>query len=298
MAELIVTVNKLNKRSSVPRSLSDKNIVGTVQKGFRFEGTEISNVSDPALGNWYRDRDGFCYWGGGLNLLDPPLGSPITVHGLPANLPVPFRVGIDISHHNSLPDWPTIKSSGVSFIYLKLSEGVGTPDQMAKRNSETAKGLGFKIGYYHFCRPDTRNGGTVINDATNEANEALNRMTMVAAPDLPLVLDLEDQPNWDTPLGQKDYLSWANTFIKRIEDKTGVAPMIYSRKEYLDRKLPREHDLGRCKLWISRYGITDAKKVHCPVGWNDWSMWQYTESGKIGRNAALDINVLKDTSLF
>jgi lysozyme len=169
---------------------------------------------------------------------------------------------------------------------------------MARQNSATAKQYALNIGYYHFCRPDSRNGGTIASDATAEADEALRLMSDLTNPNLPLVLDLEDQKNWDTPLKPKEYNSWINIFIDRVREISSLECMIYSRKEYLDRKLPPDHDLGKYKLWISRYGLTDRNRVELPVGWIDWSMWQYTEDGIIGSNSKLDINILKDQSLF
>lgn len=70
MKKCIVTVPKLNKRSSVPANFSDKsNIVGFVLKDFSFEANEAV-VVNPNLGKWYRDRDNNFYWAGGLNVLD------------------------------------------------------------------------------------------------------------------------------------------------------------------------------------------------------------------------------------
>lgn len=118
-------------------------------------------------------------------------------------------------------------------------------------------------------------------------------------PDLPLVLDLEDQTNWDTPLDRPEYLLWVTTFINQINERSGTNCMIYSRKEYLDRKLPPNHNLGNYKVWMSYYPSTpDANLVACPVGWKDWAIWQYTENGAIGSNSKLDINILKDSTLF
>lgn len=298
MAQLKVIVNKLNKRSSVPHDLSVRNIVGVVSKGFMFKGNEIPNVENPSLGKWYQDGEGSCYWGGGLAVLDPPLGAPFKINNMPIHLPVPCKMGIDISHHNNLTDWGGIKSAGICFAYIKLSEGVGTPDSKAAKNAAMAKQHALKIGYYHFCRPDTRNGGSVASDATAEANEAIHRMASITPADLPLTLDLEDQAGWDTPLSPADYLLWIHTFIDRIIENNGTPPVIYSRREYLNRKLPHDHDLGKYKLWISLYSSRDCNKVRCPVGWQDWAMWQYCEDGIIGRNSKLDINVMKDTSLF
>jgi lysozyme len=227
-----------------------------------------------------------------------PLGISVNVKGIPVNLPSPFRVGIDISHHNDLPDWSSIKNAGTYFTYIKLSEGVGTPDLKAKELVALARQNGFKIGYYHFCRPGSRNGGSVFNDAIAEADEAVSRMSAIKMPDLPLVLDLEDEQNWDSVLARHDYLLWVNSFINRIKEKSGIESMIYSRKEYLDAKLPPDHDLGKYRLWISHYSLTDCHKVVCPVGWTDWAIWQYCENGTIGSNSKLDINILKDPTLF
>ena len=298
MPQLKVIVTKLNKRKAIPASFAEKNIVGTVQKGFLFEGNEIQNIANPSSGKWYVDNDGFFYWGGGLVVLDIPLGITINLNDSPVNLPQPYRAGIDISHHNNIHDWLAIKNAGITFVYIKLSEGVGTPDANAKKNALAAKQHNLKIGYYHFCRPDTKNGGTVINDATAEADEALKRMAVIPTPDLPLVLDLEDQEHWDTPLNKVDYLKWINTFINRIKTKSSMECMIYSRKGYLDSHLPADHNLGSIKLWVSRYTLRDAQKLTLPVGWDDWSIWQYCEDGVIGSNSKLDINILKDQSLF
>jgi lysozyme len=296
MAQLKVIVNRLNKRREPITDFTNKsNVVGTILKGKSFEGNkQISNT----LGDWYEDSDGYYYWAGGLLVLDIPLGITIKVADIPINLPNPYRVGIDISHHNIIPDWQGIKNCGVTTVYIKLSEGVGTPDKMAAENALVAKQFTLNIGYYHFCRPDTRNGGTIISDAKAEADEALRLMAEITKSNLPLVLDLENQQSWDTTLNREDYKNWINTFINRIKDKSNMECMIYSRKEYLDRKLPATHDLGKYKLWISRYTLKDCNKVELPVGWNDWAMWQYREDGIIGINGKLDINIIKDKSLF
>jgi lysozyme len=291
MAQLIVNVNRLNRRNKIPDAFPDKeNIIGVVKKGFRFESVEETTNS---LGKWFKDRDNAYYWSGGVLVLDAPPIISIKINDLPANLPSEYKVGIDISHHNSLFDWPSIKMAGVSFVYLKISEGVGTADSMAKPNAEIARKLGFKVGYYHFCHPDTRNGGTVESDAKAEADDALSRMATLTTPDLPLVLDLENE---DMPLDKQKFLKWIHTFIGRMG--TAVEPMIYGGKAYLDARLPPDHDLGRYKLWIPRYEMNDANKLRCPTGWNDWTVWQYTEHGKVGNNSDLDVNILKDKSLF
>jgi hypothetical protein len=64
--QLIVTVQLLNKRKTIPAVFTEQNIIGTVNRGFCFEGEEITPVPNPLLGKWFKDRDGYFYWGGGV----------------------------------------------------------------------------------------------------------------------------------------------------------------------------------------------------------------------------------------
>jgi lysozyme len=293
---LQVSVKRLNRRRGVPENLVDKsNIIGTVLQGFRFEGEEVTTVNDPALGQWFKDAGGSFYWGGGLIQLS---GSIISnFKDLPINLPSNFKFGIDVSHHNATLDWQAFKKAGCEFAFIKISDGVGTPDLQASLNAQNALQQNFRIGYYHFCHADRKSGGTIEKDAEAEAKDAINRMQNLPSADLPFVLDLEDD---NTPLSPKQYLDWVNTFIATIAPFSPKGIMIYSRKEFLDRRLPNQHGLGRdIRLWISRYpDRPDAKKVPSPIGWDDWSIWQYKESGAIGSSNPIDLNIMKDSSLF
>ena len=293
-----VIVPKLNVRKAPVTDFNDKsNIITTVSEGFELDLEEYFEVSNSSLGKWYSDGKGQYYWADGLMKLTPRPTSALV--NLPINLPENYKLGVDVSHHNEKLDWDAFKNIGVSFVYIKISEGVGTRDVKAKENVLNALSRDLKVGYYHFCRPDSKNGGTIESDASAEANEALVIMKMLPNPHLPLVLDLEDQEHWDTPLQPKDYLLWITTFINLITEKTGVAPIIYSRKEYLDRKLPKNHDLQNIKLWLSYYPVNpDYRKVGIPNGWKDWSLWQYTENGILGNNTKIDVNIMKDDILL
>lgn len=70
MLQLRVHVKRLNKRRQIPVHFPDRdNIIGEVFEGFVFEGEEVAIVPNPNLGKWYKDRDGFFYWGGGVTEL-------------------------------------------------------------------------------------------------------------------------------------------------------------------------------------------------------------------------------------
>lgn len=76
MAKLTVIVPLLNKRSLPVDDTANKgNVTGKVKAGFQFESVEqLTN----AAGDWFRDKDGSWYWGGGLNTLgsQPEVSSP------------------------------------------------------------------------------------------------------------------------------------------------------------------------------------------------------------------------------
>ncbi|MGB5026598.1 MAG: hypothetical protein WBO44_14680 [Saprospiraceae bacterium] len=99
MAQLTVIVNKLNRRRTPISDFSEKgNVAGTVLKGFQFISTnEISNE----LGNWYQDRDGYYFWGGGLAIIsqnNPQTTNEttITVVDGKASIPLPHATPEDL----------------------------------------------------------------------------------------------------------------------------------------------------------------------------------------------------------
>jgi GH25 family lysozyme M1 (1,4-beta-N-acetylmuramidase) len=209
------------------------------------------------------------------------------------NLPSGCAQGVDVSHYNTNVDWAALAVAGVTFAYIKISDGIGTPDLTAAQHAADARANGLQIGYYHFCRPKTR-GGTVEQAAVAEANDTANVMAGLPAANLPLVMDLE-QTNPDSPLSPGDYLLWVNSYIGALPAGTNV--MIYTYKSYIDTKLPADHNLGQYPLWLARY-ITDYGQAQCPAGWDCWKMWQFSESGSIGGNAKIDLNVMQpDTNI-
>jgi major intracellular serine protease len=72
MQKFIVTANKLNRRKVVPAMLPDpNNIIDVVMKGFIFEAIEANDQEMPPTvhDKWFKDSNGFFYWGGGINEL-------------------------------------------------------------------------------------------------------------------------------------------------------------------------------------------------------------------------------------
>lgn len=79
--QLIVTVKRLNKRKKIPVHFPEpENIVGEVKQNFTFEGEAVdeSQLPNPELGKWYKDQDGYFYWGGGLSGQLPATEAPVS----------------------------------------------------------------------------------------------------------------------------------------------------------------------------------------------------------------------------
>ena len=85
MAQMIVVVEKLNKRKSIPATFADKDsIIGVVNNGFTFEATQAPPVPNAAPGIWYQDGDGYYYWGNGLSPVSADPAATRTVATAPA----------------------------------------------------------------------------------------------------------------------------------------------------------------------------------------------------------------------
>lgn len=108
LPQLIVTVDRLNKRQAIPVTLADKSgIIGSVNKGFSFEGEEETAVPNIALGKWYKDRDGYYYWGGGLTIIQPEAGAATPAPPLAAGQPPVSNLDLPVNHLQCIKcaDW-------------------------------------------------------------------------------------------------------------------------------------------------------------------------------------------------
>jgi GH25 family lysozyme M1 (1,4-beta-N-acetylmuramidase) len=63
--------------------------------------------------------------------------------------------------------------------------------------------------------------------------------------------------------------------------------VLYSYKPFFDLYLLPSNILADSKLWLAQYTST----VSLPKGWNEYSVWQYSNKGVIdGINGNVDVN--------
>lgn len=186
--------------------------------------------------------------------------------------PVKYPItGIDISSHNGDVDMKKVADDGVSFVFIKASEGIDFRDGRFIENYTKASKAGLKIGAYHFFRFD-RDG---VDQAVNFL-KAIDKRPL----DLGVAIDVETHHNAD---GVDSTL-----IAKRLLDMTeflnmeGYKVTFYSNREgyydYLKEAVPG------MDLWICSFSSTPINA--------EWTFWQYNHRGKVkGISGDVDMNV-------
>lgn len=168
--------------------------------------------------------------------------------------------GVDVSHHNGLVDWKGLKAQGIEFMFAKATEGTSFVDPLYKTHIEGAKAQGIITGAYHFFHHN--------QDATAQAAHFIRTIRQLGVPDLPLVLD------WEQQGGDKSQIAEAMHFLNIVELNFYRVPIIYGSTSFLeDFKLAPSY--VRYPLWLANYA-----RPRVPKPWDKYTIWQDSESMK------------------
>jgi len=187
--------------------------------------------------------------------------------------------GIDISQWQNTSAVDLAKD----FVIIKATEGVGFVDPTCDTKYQYAKSKGKLLGVYHFARPD-------LTGATAEADYFVNNTTGYwQKKEAVLVLD------WES--GNTKDVSWALAWCQRVENRTGIKPIIY-----MSASVIRSADWGglvrgNYGLWVAgypnKYNVTNppvpaAGEMPYDISpWGFAAIWQYTSSaGTLDRDVA------------
>jgi lysozyme len=257
-------------------------------------GQKIELVNDVSR------RDLFQYSG----LLEPSPAPAIPEHfTLPDDtktLP-DWVFGIDVSHYDGEVDWALVPSQGVTFVYVKATQGANTYDgNFAANWNALARQTGpmpIYRGAYHFFSADV--------DAEAQAKNFMQIAGPAAAGDLPACLDLE----WDLAPGNKEdrfskftagqIVYKAKTWLAAVEQAAGGRkPIIYTNKAFWhQRGLDKAGGLEGYEIWIADYSekslLRETPKAPAGV---DPALWQFSSHGRFAKSGIVTTNV--DVSLF
>lgn len=186
--------------------------------------------------------------------------------------------GIDVHGDKGQIDWRAVRKSGVTFAFVKASEGKTFTDARIAANLAGAKNSGIIVGPYHYARPDIRPS---LSGAQEEA-EAFCKVVRWAGYD-PKV---HGRPVLDIEVGSGDLADWAQVFCRTVERILGVTPILYSytyfvRAHFAGRAA--SYELGRdYPLWLANYGPNDGTRhaVSVEAPWKELLIHQYTSNGR------------------
>lgn len=174
--------------------------------------------------------------------------------------------GIDVSHYQGLVKWDLVMKSGVSFAFLKATNGLAV-DPMFQENLKGARAAGLVVGAYHFFKP--------LSDPAEQAKNFLSQFDP-KSPILP-ALDLEwvkpNSPDDDyKQMTQQQKSEAAQAFLDVVQEAMRRIPVVYTCAPFANEHLVAFPG-GYYPLWLARYAPT------VPAGWKNWVFWQNTESG-------------------
>ncbi|MDY7989743.1 GH25 family lysozyme [Paenibacillus polymyxa] len=194
--------------------------------------------------------------------------------------------GIDVSRYQGKIDWKAVKADGISFAFVKASQGQRYVDPTFITNAKGAKGAGVLLGSYHFL------DATSVDAAKAEARhfaEVLEQVGGGKSLDLPPVMDYENNPG---NLSKTLISAVALAFLLELERLTGRKPIIYTGNAFAANF---NASLGGYPLWIARY--SDTRVPSDTVTGKRWDIWQYSDSGKVaGIKGNVDMNEYDGTA--
>jgi lysozyme len=180
-------------------------------------------------------------------------------------------------------DWERVNRAGVSFAFIKATEGGDVLDPKFKDHWRAAKQAGIPRGAYHyfyFCRPAEEQARWFIRNVPRDASA------------LPHVLDMEWNHTSPTCRLRPDadvVRREAERFLAILETHYGSRPLVYTTVDFFaDTGIGR---LRNTEFWL-RSVAGHPRQVY-PGAF--WTFWQYSGTGLVpGVTGQVDLNVFHD----
>jgi len=192
--------------------------------------------------------------------------------------------GIDVSSYQGKIDWHRVKAMRedevhITFAFIKATEGVVLVDPYFQRNWREAPKAGIVCGAYHYFRPKASGKWQAVFFLQNVKTEK---------GDLPMAVDVEEL-NGVAPAKMREELK---SFLKQVEAKTKIKPVIYSGVKFYQDNLQGYFD--DYTLWIAHYyqPKLDVAKA------TKWAFWQHSDKAKVnGINHITDFDAFNGDSV-
>lgn len=194
--------------------------------------------------------------------------------------------GIDVSHYQGYIDWHTVaRTGGVSYVYVKATEGAQLVDDTYRTNIQNARKAGLKVGCYHFYRP---------NVSPQLQFQNMVSVVKLRQQDLIPIIDIEIRGREPLPQFQQKL----RNFLNMVEKHYRVKPILYTSRDFYNKHL--SGPFTGYKYMIARYA-TEVPELCDNAA---FVMWQYSASGhvpgirgKVDRSCFIDNYTLQDILL-
>lgn len=188
--------------------------------------------------------------------------------------------GTDVSKYQVDVDWNAVRRSGISFAFIKATEGGDRLDDRFAEHWNGAKQAGIPRSAYHFyyfCRPAIEQARWYIQNVPRDPNA------------LPPVLDMEwnaHSPTCKLRPNEAIVRKEMKIFLNAVEKHYGKRPIIYTTVDFFDEN--NLNQLHGYPFWLRSTAGHPTEKY----GPHPWTFWQYTGTGTIpGIKGDADINV-------
>ena len=183
------------------------------------------------------------------------------------------RYGIDVSSHQGDIHWGEVAGDGISFAYMKATEGGDFLDQRFEENWLEAGSAGVDRGAYHFftlCRPGRVQAHNFLEVAEPTTNS------------LPPAVDLELSGNCSERPPSETVESELQDFIDIVEAAWQRKVILYVLDDW-EKRYPTRSRLDQ-PLWVRNFLLRPSN--------NDWLIWQLHGYAHVeGIAGKVDLNV-------
>lgn len=187
--------------------------------------------------------------------------------------------GVDISYYQGNVDWQVLEE-GLSFVYMKATEGSGHQDIRFEENLEGALGTSLAVGAYHFFSFES--SGKTQADHYIEVVGSWDGMLVPA-------VDVEYYSSYEGVMDVEAIRAQLQLLLDELEAYYGCKPVIYTTMTAYRTLIQGE--FTQYPLWIRNV-------YYQPLfGGRNWIFWQYSDKGMLegysGEERYIDLNVFR-----
>ena len=188
--------------------------------------------------------------------------------------------GVDVSHFQGDIDWNVLEEQGISFAYIKATEGSSYVDPYLDKNYQGIRNTDLEYGFYHFLSLES-SPETQFENFKAAVGEY--HMDIIPAIDIEWYGDKRKNPP-----EKEVVLSTLLQMVSLFEQEYGQKPVVYTTQSYYFKYFRGEKP--DFPLWIRNVYVSPFQ---------DWTIWQYTDraamNGYYGDEKYIDRDVIKDS---